>query len=107
MSRLYVGGNSGIGKETVKALLSKQAKVYIASRDRSRVEAAIQELKSVTGKEAYFLELDLASLSSVKAAAQAFQQLETKLDVLINNACVPIIIGFFLGPPLRHTFTEA
>lgn len=97
------GGNSGIGKETVKALLSKHAKVYIASHDKARVEATVQELKSATDNEAHFLKLDLASLSSVKDAAQAFQQLESKLDVLINNACVLISSG--LTP--CHTFTEA
>jgi NAD(P)-dependent dehydrogenase (short-subunit alcohol dehydrogenase family) len=83
-----LGGNSGIGKETVKALLSKRAKVYIASHNKERTEAAIQELKAATTNEAIFLELDLASLKSVKAAAETFQNLEGKLDVLINNACV-------------------
>jgi NAD(P)-dependent dehydrogenase (short-subunit alcohol dehydrogenase family) len=83
---LLTGGNNGIGKETVKALLAKNAKVYIAGHSKQRVDATIQELKAETGNEAIFLELELASLSAVKAAAQAFQRLERKLDILINNA---------------------
>ncbi|KAJ7154763.1 NAD(P)-binding protein [Mycena filopes] len=85
---IVTGVNSGIGKETVKALLAKNAKVYIASHDQARVEAAIEELEKATAKKAFFLELNLDSLSSVKAAAEAFQRVESKLDVLINNAAV-------------------
>ncbi|KAF9031270.1 NAD(P)-binding protein, partial [Hymenopellis radicata] len=87
---IVTGGNSGIGEETVKALLSKNAKVYIASHNKARVEATIQGLKGVTDNEALFIDLDLASLSSVKAAAETFQKLESKLDVLINNVGVMI-----------------
>jgi NAD(P)-dependent dehydrogenase (short-subunit alcohol dehydrogenase family) len=55
-----------------QALLNKNAKVYMASRSRQRVEDAIADLKQQTGREAIFLELDLANLKSVKAAAAAF-----------------------------------
>ncbi|KAJ6465912.1 hypothetical protein C8R47DRAFT_1224228 [Mycena vitilis] len=41
-----------------------------------------------TGHRALFLELDLASHSSVKAAAELLQAPEIKLDILINNAGV-------------------
>ncbi|KAK1229731.1 short-chain alcohol dehydrogenase [Marasmius sp. AFHP31] len=85
---LVTGGNSGIGKETVKALLSHKARVYIAGHSKERCEAAIQELRTQTGNEALFLHLDLASLNSVKAAADEFQRRETRLDVLINNGGV-------------------
>ncbi|KAF7326859.1 NAD(P)-binding protein [Mycena venus] len=85
---IVTGGNSGMGKETVTALLSKNAKVYIASHNQARVDAAVGELEKATGHRALFLKLNLTSLSSVKAAAQAFQKLESKLDVLINNAGV-------------------
>ncbi|KAJ7756412.1 NAD-binding protein [Mycena maculata] len=85
---IVTGGNSGIGKEIVKSLLFKNAKVYIASHNQARADAAIEELEVLTGNKAFFIELNLASLSSVKAAARAFQSLESKLDVLINNAGV-------------------
>lgn len=71
---IVTGGNAGVGKETVYALLRKNAKVYMASRSRSRAEPAIAELKKSTGKEAIYLELDLASLVSIKRAVQEFQR---------------------------------
>ena len=56
----------------LQALLSKNAKVNMACRSRQRAEEAIVDLKKQTGKEAIFLELDLASLKSVKSSAETF-----------------------------------
>ncbi|KAG8915085.1 hypothetical protein FRC02_004681 [Tulasnella sp. 418] len=83
---IVTGGNTGIGKETVKELLKKNAKVYMGSRSKERAEAAINELKEETGKEAIFLQLDLADLDAVRRAADEFKTQETKLDVLFNSA---------------------
>ena len=87
---IVTGANTGIGKESVKvipplhhsyliltllyvqALLAHNAKVYIAARSREKSEAAIQELRGATGKEAIFLPLDLGDLKSIKAAAEEF-----------------------------------
>ncbi|KAF8158077.1 NAD(P)-binding protein [Crassisporium funariophilum] len=80
--------NGGIGKETAKALLLHNAKVYIAARSQEKVEQAIRDLKAQTGKEAIFLKLDLSDLPSVKAAAEEFMSKEKELHVLFNNAGV-------------------
>ncbi|CAE6414999.1 unnamed protein product [Rhizoctonia solani] len=86
---IVTGGNTGIGKETCKALLNKNAKVYLAARSKSRADEAIEWLKSETnGKAPIFLELDLASLASVRKAAEEFKQKERELHVLFNNAGV-------------------
>ncbi|KIP08126.1 hypothetical protein PHLGIDRAFT_70021 [Phlebiopsis gigantea 11061_1 CR5-6] len=85
---IVTGGNTGIGKETVKALLEHNAKVYLAARSRAKAEAAIADLKTATGKEAIFLELDLSSLASVRRAAEEFLSKEHELHVLFNNAGV-------------------
>jgi retinol dehydrogenase-12 len=74
-------------------LLEKRAKVYIASRSRSKVEAAITELRQTTGREAIFLEVDLADLSSVRRAAAKFIDSEPDLHILFNNAGV-------MNPPM-------
>ncbi|KAJ7509080.1 NAD-binding protein [Mycena galericulata] len=88
----FVKGNTlGIGKETAKALLQHNAKVYIAGRSESKVMEAINDLKAQTGKTAEYLHLDLTDLNSVKKAAEEFKQRETQLDVLFNNACRPPI----------------
>ena len=56
----------------MQALLAKNAKVYIAARSRDKAAKAIAELKAATGKEALFLNLDLADLKAVKASAEEF-----------------------------------
>ncbi|TFK40853.1 hypothetical protein BDQ12DRAFT_680150 [Crucibulum laeve] len=85
---IVTGANTGIGKETVKALLQHDAKIYMACRTRSKAEDAIRDLMEQTGKEAHFLQLDLADLKSIKAAAEEFQSKEKELHVLFNNAGV-------------------
>jgi short-subunit dehydrogenase len=69
---LVAGGNAGIGKETVKVLLSHNAKVYLAARSASKANAAMAELKAETGKEAIFLQLDLSDISAVRKSAEEF-----------------------------------
>ncbi|TFY63597.1 hypothetical protein EVJ58_g3156 [Rhodofomes roseus] len=69
---IVTGGNSGIGKQTSRVLLEHNATVYIAARDPTKAMTAISELKEKTGKEALFLQLDLANLASVRQAAQTF-----------------------------------
>ena len=55
-----------------QVLLEHNAKVYMGARDEKKARAAIEELRQSTGKEAIFLELNLANLSSVKKSAEAF-----------------------------------
>lgn len=92
-------GNSGIGWQTSLQLALRHARVYIAGRSADRVNKAIEEMKMSTGRmelDLRFLQMDLQSLRSVKAAAAAFKQMEPKLDVLINNA------GVSAGAKISH-----
>ncbi|KAI0052000.1 NAD(P)-binding protein [Auriscalpium vulgare] len=85
---IVTGGNAGVGRETVKALLQHNAKVYLAARSEERAQEAITALKTDTGKEAIFLKLDLADLVKVKAAAEEFLSKEEQLHILFLNAGV-------------------
>ncbi|KAJ7155632.1 NAD(P)-binding protein [Mycena filopes] len=87
---LVTGGNSGIGYETVKALLLKNAKVYLAARSTTKGKEAVTQLETETGKQAVFLQLDLADLKSVRTAAETFLAQESRLDILFNNGGVMI-----------------
>jgi retinol dehydrogenase 12 len=70
-------------------LLSKGARVYIATRSLEKSQSAIEDLKKETGKESiFFLKLDLSDLVSVKAAAEEFVGKESELHTLYNNAYV-------------------
>ncbi|KAG8688371.1 hypothetical protein FRC11_005555 [Ceratobasidium sp. 423] len=72
---IVTGGNAGIGKETCKALLNKNAKVYLAARSKSRADEAIEWLRNETnGKVPIFLELDLANLASIRKSVEEFKR---------------------------------
>ncbi|KAG9105342.1 hypothetical protein FRC07_009376 [Ceratobasidium sp. 392] len=60
---------------SAKALLNKDAKVYLAARSKTKADEAIEWLKKETGgKEPVFLELDLPNLGSVRKAAEEFKR---------------------------------
>jgi retinol dehydrogenase 12 len=65
--------------------LEHNARVYIAARSQEKAEAAILDLKHLTGREAFFLKVDLADLISVRTAVQEFATKETQLHILFNN----------------------
>ena len=70
---IVTGANTGTGYETAKALLPKNAKVYLACRSAEKAQEAIARLKEETGKEGFFLQLDLGDLKAVKKAVEEFQ----------------------------------
>ncbi|KAI0088815.1 NAD(P)-binding protein [Irpex rosettiformis] len=96
---IVTGGYTGIGKETVKALLKKNATVYIAGRSKSKAESAVEELRTSTGKKPVFLELDLANLASIRRSAEEFLGKEQELHILFNNAGV-------LSCPIEQTTAD-
>lgn len=96
---IVTGANTGVGKETVKALLAHNAKVYIAVRSQEKAEEAIKDLREETGKDAHFLKLDLADLKSIEAAVKTFTSQEKELHVLYNNAGV-------MGPPIDQVTAQ-
>jgi NAD(P)-dependent dehydrogenase (short-subunit alcohol dehydrogenase family) len=86
---IVTGGNSGIGKATVAGLAQLGATVVIACRDADRGKAAKAEIAEKTGSQSlHVMQLDLASLESVRAFAAAFAADFGRLDVLVANAGV-------------------
>lgn len=89
---LVTGGNAGVGLESVRQLARhRPAKIYLAARTGAKFDLAIQSiLKDVPEAKSVveFLELDLASFASVKAAAEKVLSENDRLDVLLNNAGV-------------------
>nr|KAJ3414602.1 hypothetical protein HK105_001728 [Polyrhizophydium stewartii] len=83
---IVTGGNSGLGYETVRALASKGARVFMAARSEAKARDAIDRLKGATGCDAEFLRLDLQDLNQVKAAADEFLAKQLPLHILVNNA---------------------
>ncbi|KAJ0414919.1 short chain dehydrogenase [Aspergillus carlsbadensis] len=86
---IVTGGNVGLGYETVRQLsLHNPARIYLAARSKDKATKAIKDLQETNpgAADIQFLQLDLASFESVKAAAAGFLSRETRLDILVNNA---------------------
>ena len=83
------GGASGLGTETARALAARGAHVVIAARDMKKGEAAAQQVREATGSaKVETIELDLASLASVRRCAEEATRRFDRIDLLINNAGV-------------------
>jgi NAD(P)-dependent dehydrogenase (short-subunit alcohol dehydrogenase family) len=84
---LITGANTGIGKATARTLAARGGRVYLACRSEAKTRQVIKEIAEQTGNSAlHFLPLDLGSLASVRACAQAFLARGEELNGLINNA---------------------
>lgn len=84
---VVTGANTGIGKETARALAQRGARVVFAGRSEERTRAAMGEIAAETGNdEQAFVRLDLGDLDSVREAAATILTATDRLDVLVNNA---------------------
>lgn len=82
------GANTGIGYDTARVMAERGAKILLGCRSEAKASGAITKIKSITkDADITWVPLDLASLSSVKEAAEQVNR-EPRLDALINNAGV-------------------
>jgi NAD(P)-dependent dehydrogenase (short-subunit alcohol dehydrogenase family) len=94
---LVTGASGGLGLETARSLAAAGARVVLAARDAAKTAAAVRTIRErVPAALLETLELDLASLASVRAAAARFLAGHERLDLLINNAGV-------MATPLART----
>jgi NAD(P)-dependent dehydrogenase (short-subunit alcohol dehydrogenase family) len=84
---IVTGANSGIGKETTRALAGMGATVVMVVRNQDASEKVRQEIINETGNKSIELMIaDLFSMNEVRKLASDFKKTHTRLDVLINNA---------------------
>jgi NAD(P)-dependent dehydrogenase (short-subunit alcohol dehydrogenase family) len=87
---LVTGVSAGLGVETARALAAHGAQVVGAARDLAKAERATAEVRAQArnGGGLELVELDLASLGSVRACAAALLADGRPFDVVIANAGV-------------------
>lgn len=86
---IITGANTGIGKETAIDLAKRGGKIYMACRDISRGEAALQEVRELSGsKSVFYMQLDLASMESIRHFSQKY------VIVIILFKCVMMSCKF-------------
>ena len=89
---IITGANSGIGLETAVDLAKRNARVILACRSVERGERAAVEVRKRSGNDnVVFVQLDLASLESVRKFSAKILEEEPRIDILINNAGVMMI----------------
>jgi peroxisomal 2,4-dienoyl-CoA reductase len=82
---LVTGGATGIGKEICRVLGSHGARVAMASRNRERLAAAVQDLGS-EGIQAEFVVCDVRDAPAVFEAVEGLVATHHRLDIVVNNA---------------------
>src|SRR5258706_11754760 len=98
--RIFVTGvSAGLGVETARSLAAHEAHVVGAARDLKKAEVATAQVRKdaeANGGSFELVELDLASLKSVRACAEGLLKKGEPFDVVIANAGV-------MATPFGHT----
>ncbi|KAF6830881.1 WW domain-containing oxidoreductase [Colletotrichum plurivorum] len=92
---VITGTSSGIGIETTRALAATGATLFLTARDVAKAETALADIRDAA--RMHIIEMDQASLSSVRLAAEAILAKTSRIHLLINNA------GIMLIPDLQFT----
>ena len=87
---LVTGVSAGLGVETARALAAHGAQVIGAARDLDKARRATEPVRAqaANGGSLELIELDLASLASVRACADALLAEGAPFDLVIANAGV-------------------
>lgn len=85
---LVTGAGQGLGKEFARSLARAHAEVYIMARNVKRAIAAAEEIHKETGSTLYTHFIDVTDESSVEAAVEYVKSTTGRLDILVNNAAL-------------------
>ncbi|HEY3768672.1 MAG TPA: SDR family oxidoreductase [Candidatus Angelobacter sp.] len=96
---VITGATSGIGQVAAEKLAAMGARLVLVARDKSRGEAELVRLRTITPAINHSIHYaDLSLMAEVKRVAAEIAAAEPRIDVLINNA------GALFGA--RHVTTD-
>ncbi len=86
---MITGADGGIGREITRALARQGATLVMACIDENDARPVCERIQKESGNDAIeMMQLDLASLASIRQFATSFSEQYPQLHVLINNAGV-------------------
>src|SRR5690348_14034596 len=77
---VIMGGNSGIGKATAKALAKKGYRVIIHGRDAEKTKTALEEIKTASGNNN--VEAVVGDFNTVAGMKKTAAEIQSKTDVI-------------------------
>jgi retinol dehydrogenase-12 len=93
-SFVVTGANTGIGKETVRALAQRGAHIVLACRSEEKTKPVVDEIRGQSpAAKLDFVALDLGDLASVRACATELLRRDHPIHVLVNNAGLASVRG--------------
>ncbi|KAJ3909430.1 hypothetical protein F5879DRAFT_87443 [Lentinula edodes] len=108
---VFLGGTSGIGESTLKALVSHavQPKIYLVGRNKASAERIIEECKGlgpegyVGGSEVIWLKADLSRMKAVEGLCEEIKRRESKVNLVFLSTGTPSF-DRSLTPEGLHSF---
>lgn len=86
---VITGGSAGLGVESGRVLAGAGASVVMVGRDAEKLATAVASIKDeFPAADVSTALMDLADLSSVRAAAQGLRETHSHIHILLNNAGV-------------------
>ena len=87
---VVTGASSGIGAEAARVFSSAGAHVFALGRDRTKTLSVVDSINAANAGSppVIFVQCDLTSLASVRAAAETIKATGKPVHVLLNNAGV-------------------
>ncbi|HEY2576712.1 MAG TPA: oxidoreductase [Streptosporangiaceae bacterium] len=83
---VVTGANTGLGFEVARVLAQRGANVVLACRTPARAQDAVERIRVGAKGQVSTVRVDLASKSSIAAAAEELNRSNERIDLLLNNA---------------------
>lgn len=83
---IVTGGTAGIGRAIALKLAEQGAKVGLLGTNAERGAKVVEEIRSLNGESALFLQVDIANTGQVDSAIKQVLEQFKQVDILVNNA---------------------